>query len=242
MQCVILAGGLGTRIVERSGGLPKALIPVLGKPFLFYQLEWLARQNVRDVVLSVGYKSELIRAAVGNGSDFELSVAYADEGRELRGTGGALRYIAELGLLRESFFVMYGDSYLPVDLRPIWRTSEQGQVATMAVLRNEGRWDKSNVIFRNGTLLLYDKFASGPATLDMDYIDFGLSVLTQDAIIQGIASGSKTDLAHLFNRLSIEGRLRGHEVLQRFYEIGSPQGLDDFETYLRTAPGTGRLV
>jgi NDP-sugar pyrophosphorylase family protein len=240
MQCVILAGGLGTRIVGRSGGLPKALIPVLGKPFLFYQLEWLARQNVRDVVLSVGYKSELIRAAVGNGSDFELSVTYADEGHELRGTGGALRYIADLGLLQKSFFVMYGDSYLPVDLCPVWRTSEQGQVATMTVLRNEGRWDKSNVIFRNGTLLLYDKFAGAPATLEMDYIDFGLSVLTQEAIIQGIASGSKTDLAHLFNRLSLEGRLRGHEVVQRFYEIGSPQGLDDFETYLRTTTGIER--
>ncbi|MHB8270368.1 sugar phosphate nucleotidyltransferase [Bradyrhizobium sp.] len=240
MQCVILAGGMGTRIVERSGGLPKALIPVLGKPFLFYQLEWLARQNVRDVVLSVGYKGDLIRAAVGNGSDFELSVTYADEGNVLRGTGGALRYVADLGLLQKSFFVMYGDSYLPVDLCPVWRTSEQGQVATMTVLRNEGRWDKSNVIFRNGTLLLYDKFAAAPAALDMDYIDFGLSVLTREAIIQGIASGSKMDLARLFNKLSLEGRLRGHEVLQRFYEIGSPQGLDDFETYLRTTAGIGR--
>jgi MurNAc alpha-1-phosphate uridylyltransferase len=144
--------------------------------------------------------------------------------------------------LQESFFVMYGDSYLPVDLGPIWQTSEQGQVATMAVLRNEGRWDKSNVIFRNATLLLYDKFAGSPATLDMDYIDFGLSVLTREAIIQGIASGSKLDLAYLFNQLSLQGRLRGHEVEQRFYEIGSPQGLDDFEAYLRTAPGIGRLV
>src|SRR5436305_6158405 len=106
MQVVILAGGLGTRMIERSGRLPKALIPVLGKPFLFYQLEWLARQTVRDVVIAVGYKSELIREAVGNGNDFGLSVTYADEGHELRGTGGALRYIADLGLLREAFFVM----------------------------------------------------------------------------------------------------------------------------------------
>lgn len=240
MQCVILAGGLGTRIVERSGGLPKALIPVLGKPFLFYQLQWLARQNVRDVVLSVGYKGELIRAAVGNGSDFELSVTYADEGHERRGTGGALRYIADLGLLQSSFFVMYGDSYLPVDLRPIWLTSEQGQIPTMTVLRNEGRWDKSNVIFREGTLVLYDKFATDPAALGMDYIDFGLSILTRQVIVQGIASNSKVDMAHLLNQLSTEGRLRGHEVLQRFYEIGSPQGLDDFETYLRTTTEIGR--
>jgi NDP-sugar pyrophosphorylase family protein len=237
MQCVILAGGLGTRIHERSGGLPKALIPVLGKPFLFYQLEWLARQNVRDVVMSVGHKSELIRAAAGSGKDFGLSVIYADEGNMLRGTGGALRYIADLGHLQDSFFVMYGDSYLPVDLAPVWRTSEYGKVPTMTVLRNEGRWDKSNVILRNGTLVLYDKFARDPVALGMDYIDFGLSVLTREAVIRGIASDEKVDLAHLFHQLSTQGLLRGHEVSERFYEIGSPQGLDDFEAYLRTMTG-----
>jgi len=239
MQCVILAGGMGTRIFERSGGLPKALIPVLGKPFLFYQLEWLARQDVRDVVVSVGYKGELIKAAVGNGKNFGLSVTYAEEGSVLRGTGGALRYAADLGLLQSAFFVVYGDSYLPVDLAPVWWTSGLGQVPTMTVLRNEGRWDKSNVIFRNGTLILYDKFAPDPTALGMGYIDFGLSVLTREAIIQGIVSDSKVDLALLFNQLSTEGSLRGHEVFERFYEIGSPQGLDDLEAYLRSINGWG---
>jgi NDP-sugar pyrophosphorylase family protein len=237
MQCVILAGGLGTRIFERSGGLPKALIPVLGKPFLFYQLEWLARQNVRDVVMSVGYKGNLIKAAAGNGENFGLSVSYAEEGDVLRGTGGALRYVADLGLLQNSFFVVYGDSYLPIDLAPVWQTSGQGLVPTMTVLRNEGRWDKSNVIFRDGTLMLYDKLAADPAALGMDYIDFGLSILTLEAIIQGIAADSKVDLALLFNQLSTQGYLRGHEVFQRFYEIGSPQGLDDLEAYLQSGSG-----
>src|ERR1044072_1653700 len=99
MQCVILAGGLGTRIRARSGDLPKSLIPVRGKPFLFYQREWLARQNVGGVVLSVGYRGEAIADAVGDGSRFGLSVAYCDEGGTLRGTGGALRLAAERNLL-----------------------------------------------------------------------------------------------------------------------------------------------
>jgi NDP-sugar pyrophosphorylase family protein len=241
MQCIILAGGLGTRILERSGELPKALVPVLGKPFLYYQLEWLAQQNVRDVVMSVGYKSELIRAAVGNGESFGLSVTYADEGSALRGTGGALRYVVDLGLSQDAFFVMYGDSYLPVDLSPVWQTSGNGQIPTMAVLRNEGRWDKSNVIFRDGRLVLYDKFARDPAALGMDYIDFGLSVVTREAIVQGIASNTKVDIADLFNQLSKQGRLRGHKVLTRFYEIGSPQGLDDFEAYLRNITEGGPI-
>src|SRR6187399_1289937 len=114
MQCVILAGGLGTRIRDRSGGLPKSLIPVLGKPFVFYQLEWLKRQKVERVVLSVGHRGDLIADVVGDGSNFGLSIAYADEGRDLRGTGGALRFIADQGLLDPGFFVLYGDSYLPI--------------------------------------------------------------------------------------------------------------------------------
>ena len=118
MQCIILAGGKGTRIRERSGDLPKALIPVLGKPFIFYQLAWLARQAVTKVVLSLGYRGNMIKAAVGDGSRFGLSVVYADEGDALRGTGGALRLIADLGLLESGFFVLYGDSFLPVDLAP----------------------------------------------------------------------------------------------------------------------------
>jgi NDP-sugar pyrophosphorylase family protein len=240
MQCIILAGGMGTRIRERSGDLPKALIPVLGKPFIFYQLAWLARQAVTRVVLSLGYRGSRIKSAVGDGSQFGLSVAYADEGDALRGTGGALRFIADLELLESSFFVLYGDSFLPIDLARMWRVSKDGRACTMAVLRNLGRWDKSNVVFKDGNILLYDKFANEAAAAAMEYIDYGISVLTRDVIRSGIPSGEVFDLAKLLNRLSLQRRLKGHEVLERFYEIGSPQGLDDFEAYIRgkEKPGT----
>jgi NDP-sugar pyrophosphorylase family protein len=235
MQCVILAGGLGTRMRRLTGDLPKAMIPVLGKPFLFYQLEWLARQDVRRVVLCIGYGGNAIAAAVGGGARFGLSVAYADEGEFLRGTGGALRLAADLGLLEDGFFVLYGDSYLPIDLLPVWRTSEGGRVPTMTVMRNEGRWDKGNVVFRNGKLVLYDKSATGPTTIAMDYIDYGVLVLTQKIIVAGFATGEVADLGPLLNRLSIEGRLKGHEIFERFYEVGSPDGLADFERYIGSA-------
>jgi NDP-sugar pyrophosphorylase family protein len=233
MQCVILAGGLGTRMRERSGDLPKAVIPVLGKPFIFYQLEWLARQSVREVVVSIGYRGKLITEVVGDGSRFGLAVVYADEGDFLRGTGGAVRFIADLGLLDPGFFLLYGDSYLPIDLPPVWEASDNGRIPVMTVMRNEGRWDRSNVIFRDGKLVLYDKSAVDPAALGMEYIDYGLLVLTRGVVEDGIAPGATADLAGLLNRLSREGRLKGCEVFRRFYEIGSPQGLDDFEAYLR---------
>jgi NDP-sugar pyrophosphorylase family protein len=102
----------------------------------------------------------------------------------------------------------------------------------MAVMRNQDRWDRSNVVFKDGKVLLYDKSASDPAGAGMQYIDYGVSVLTRDVIMDMIAPGEITDLAPLLKQLSIEGRLIGYEVSERFYEIGSPQGLDDFEAYL----------
>ena len=232
MQCVILAGGLGSRIRERSGELPKALIPVLGKPFVFYQLEWLARQNIDRIVMSVGYRGGMIAKTVGDGSQFGLQISYADESDQLRGTGGALRYIADLALLDSGFFVLYGDSYLSIELAPIWRASGRGRFRTMVVMHNHDRWDRSNVVYKDGKVLLYDKSASDPATAEMQYIDYGVSVLTRDVITSMIAPGEIADLALLLNQLSIAGRLRGYEVSERFYEIGSPEGLDDLEAHL----------
>lgn len=233
MQCVILAGGLGTRIRGRSGDLPKALIPVLGKPFIAYQLELLARQGIDKVVLSVGYRGAMIADTIGDGSKFGLSVAYSDEGEVLRGTGGALRYVADLGLLDDAFFVLYGDSYLPIDYPAVWRTSESGVICTMTVMRNQGKWDRSNVVVRDGKLVLYDKFVPDPAAAGMEFIDYGLSVLRRDVILAELKPDEKADMAVVMNRLSLSGRLRAHEIVERFYEIGSPDGLDDFESYLR---------
>lgn len=232
MQCLILTGGLGTRIRARGGDLPKALIPVLGKPFIAYQLEWLARQGVRRVVLAVGYRGAMIAAAVGDGSRFGLSVAYSDEGEALRGTGGALRLAADRGLLDDAFFVLYGDSYLTIELLPVWRTSGQGRTCTMTVMRNRGRWDRSNVVVRGG-LALYDKFVADPAAAGMEFIDYGLLVLRRDFVIETIAPDAVCDLALPLKQLGVAGGLRAHEIFERFYEIGSPQGLDDFEHYVR---------
>jgi hypothetical protein len=138
--------------------------------------------------------------------------------------------------------VLYGDSYLPIDLLPVWRTSDGGRVPTMTVMRNEGRWDKGNVVFRNGKLVLYDKSATGPATIGMDYTDYGVLVLTQEIIVAGIATGEVADLGRVLNRLSIEGRLKGHEIFERFYEVGSPDGLAEFERYIGLSPARGLNV
>jgi NDP-sugar pyrophosphorylase family protein len=229
-QCVILAGGLGTRMRPLTDACPKTLLPVRGRPFAYHQLHWLAEQGITEVVYSIGHQGHLIRRYWDQEPWPVSKIRYVDEGRELRGTAGALRLARDQTVLDERFFVVYGDSFLPVEFGPIWRAFEaSGQPALMTVLRNEGRWDRSNVIYEDGRLVLYDKVLyDKTGAPGMQYIDYGLSCFRRDLF----DDSTPADLSILFHELSISGRLAGFEVHGRFYEIGSPAGLSDFERYL----------
>lgn len=231
--------------------VPKSLIPVLGRPFAELQLEWLADEGVDRVVYSIGFKGGLIRDALGTGERFGVGIEYVDEGDDLRGSGGALRLALDLGVLPEEFFILYGDSYLTVSLGEVERSwHASGLAAIMTVMRNQGRWDRSNATFHDGRVR-YDKSArtgsgSAPGTPgvardgssvrtqgEMEWIDYGLSATSSEVIAGWLQPGQRGDLADLFQRLSTEGRVAGFEVTQRFYEIGSPAGLEELEEHLR---------
>ena len=207
---------------------PKTLLPVAGRPFAYHQLGWLAAQGINDVVYSIGHQGDRIRRYWDQEPAPVAKIRYVDEGQRLRGTAGALRLACEQGVLDERFFVIYGDSFLPVEFGPIWSAFQASkQPSLMAVLRNEGRWDRSNVMYEPGRVVLYDK-AAAPG---LQYIDYGLSCFRRDVFEHPVP----TDLAVLLHELSVSGRLAGFEVHERFYEIGSPAGLRDFEHYLATA-------
>jgi NDP-sugar pyrophosphorylase family protein len=228
-QCVILAGGLGTRMRPVTDVVPKVLLPVAGEPFAAHQLELLRAGGVTDVVYCIGHLGELVREYVGDGSRFGLRVSYVDEGRDLLGTAGALRLAADAGALADHFFVLYGDSYLPIDLRPVEAAfSASAEPALMTVFHNSGRWVPSNVVLEESRVVLYDKVDSAPG---MDWVDYGVSVLER-GIVTDVPPATVTDLATLFHDLSISGRLAGLEVTERFYEIGSTEGLHEVEDLL----------
>jgi NDP-sugar pyrophosphorylase family protein len=211
--------------------LPKALLPVLGRPFADWQLELLARQGIERVVCCAGHLGGLLRAHVGDGARFGLRVAWSDDGPRPLGTAGAIRLALDRGLLDEAFLVLYGDSYLPIDVAEVeaaWRRS--AGPALMTVLRNEGRWDRSNCVYRDGRVVLYDKRAGERP--ELRWIDYGLSVLSRAAVAERVLSGCAADLADLLHELSVSGELAGLEVRQRFYEAGSPRGLRELEAFL----------
>lgn len=241
LQCLILAGGLGTRMRPMTETIPKALVPVRGVPFVDWQLRRLAGQGVRQVVFSIGYRGELLREHVGDGSRFGLDLIWVDEGSQLRGTGGAVRLALDQGALDQAFFVLYGDSYLPVSMPEVeraWRQS--GLPGLMTVIRNENAWDLSNAVFAGGRVTLYDKGRPENLRGRLRWIDYGLSILTRSVVAEGIGPGRPADLADLFHDLSLAGRLAGLEVDERFYEAGSPGGVRDLEAYLALEDATVR--
>jgi NDP-sugar pyrophosphorylase family protein len=224
----ILAGGLAIRLRPVTDEIPKALISVAGEPFLAHQLRLLATAGNRKVVLCVGYRGEMIEEAFGDGSIFGVELNYSYDGPQLLGTGGALK--KALPLLGEQFLVLYGDSYLPIDYsEPVRAFVRSRKAGLMTVFRNEGRWDRSNVLFKEGVIESYAKENPRP---EMDHIDYGLGVFNVSAF-SSWADREVFDLADVYGELLSRNELAGYEVRQRFYEIGSPAGLAELDALLR---------
>jgi NDP-sugar pyrophosphorylase family protein len=223
----ILSGGLATRLRPATAKVPKALLPFGGRPFIHWQLELLADRGLSDVVLCVGFLGEQIRAVVGDGAELGIAVRYSFDGDVLLGTGGALRHA--LPLLGEHFFVLYGDSYLSCSFQAAQRAYEAQRLpGLMTVFRNGDRWERSNVLWRDGHIVEYNKRAP---TADMAHVDYGLAVLSAQTLRKW-PDGAVFDLADLYHELSLHGELAGLEVGERFYEIGSARGIEETARYL----------
>lgn len=229
LPVAILAGGLATRMRPITETTPKALVDVAGKPFIVRQLSYLRGQGISHVVLCIGYLGDMVRDVVGSGESFGLEVSYSEDGPTLLGTGGALA--KAVPLLGEDFFVLYGDSFLPVNFSAVQDAYEKSKrPALMTVLKNQNQWDKSNVLFVNGRLHEYNKHTP---RAEMSYIDYGLGVVSASVLKQRPV-GQSFDLADVYQDLSLQGQLAGLEVHERFYEIGSHTGLKETEDYFLT--------
>jgi NDP-sugar pyrophosphorylase family protein len=239
VQVLVLAGGLGTRLWPRTATVPKVLVPVAGRPFAEHQIELLAAGGVEDIVFAIAHRGAMIRRALGNGRRWGVRIRYSDEGRDLRGTGGAVRLFAASGLADEVFAVLYGDSYLRLDYPAVWRAHGRcGAPALMTVHHNNDRWDTSNAGFADDGRLRYRK--GGGEQGGMNYIDYGLSILPRDLVLRRVTRDGPSDLADLFTDLGERGDLAGYEVRERFYEIGSDEGLADLEAVLASSAGMAR--
>jgi NDP-sugar pyrophosphorylase family protein len=229
-SAAILAGGLATRLRPITEKIPKSLVMVANKPFVDWQLRLLSQKGLRQVVLCLGYLGEQVQAFVGDGAKWNLKVAYSFDGAKLLGTAGAVRQA--LPLLPEDFWLLYGDSYLDFDYASVSDYYEQNQtnkLGLMTVFYNQNQWDTSNVIFKDGQLVCYDKFNRTP---QMHYIDYGAAILKKTAF-KDVSVDEPTDLARLYTAMVADGKMLGYEVQERFYEVGSHSGMAEAEAYFK---------
>lgn len=228
LPVALLAGGLATRLRPITEKVPKLLVEVAGEPFFNHQLRLLKAAGLTRIVLCVGHLGEKIVEQYGDGSAWGVHIDYSFDGPKLLGTGGAL--IQALPKLGETFYVLYGDSYLPIDYLAVGgHFLSTGRQGLMTVFRNEGLYDTSNVWFEEGAIRLYDKKVRRP---EMLHIDYGLGVFRASAF-DGFSRTDAVDLAEVQKALVAAGELVGYEMHQRFYEIGSPAGLQELNLLLQ---------
>ena len=228
LPVIILAGGLASRLYPVTRDTPKALIPLNGRPFIDHQLAILKEKGVTHVILCLGNLGTLIEEFVGDGSRWGMRVQYSYDGERLLGTGGAVKKAA--GILPDSFMILYGDSYLDIDFKPVVKEFyAQNLPVLMTVYQNRNEMDMSNILMKDGRILKYDKTDLNPA---MEYIDYGLTIIKRE-VFDRYPSDEPFDLALVLSQSVDAGMVAVYEVEQRFYEIGSAQGIKETENYIR---------
>jgi MurNAc alpha-1-phosphate uridylyltransferase len=226
----ILAGGYATRLGSLTADMPKCLVRVNGRPFVDWQLDLLIKNGYSDFLFCVSHKAEAVQEYLGDGSNRGISIQYSHDGQTQLGTGGAIQ--KALPKLGNMFGVLYGDSYLPTNYLAVEQEFLSSKsCALMTVYKNQNRFDSSNVKFFNGKLVTYKK---GTNTEDMHHIDYGITFF-KGSVFDSWADQSSFDLSEVCSQLAMRGQLDGYEVFERFYEIGSVQGIEELSQYLRKA-------
>lgn len=227
LPIVILGGGFGKRLGSITNNYPKSLLLINGRPFLYWQLEILRKQGLKEVIVCTGFQSHMIENYIKKIDGLGLDVKVSEDGDKPLGTGGAIKR-AILRYDLKKFFVLYGDSYLRVDyskFEKFFRTS-QSNVA-MTIYNNRGSFDRSNVSILSGKKIFYSKKKPSP---EMSYIDYGLSIINGQILLD--RTDEEFDLAEIIEFQSSMGQVVGYEVFNRFFEIGSITGMKEFEKWI----------
>lgn len=226
VEVVILAGGLATRLGTITRGSPKSMVGVGGRPFLEHQIEMLRTSGVTDIILCTGHLGEQVQGYFGDGSEFGVNIRYSHESR-LLGTAGALKNAKDL--LNDPFFTLYGDSFLFLDFKAIMSYFlRQNKLALMTVFKNYDRYNPSNTVVEGK---MVKKYSKKERTRDMVYVEYGANILRKE-VLELVPNETPYGLDDLFPRLIEMGELLAYEVDQRFYEIGSPESLKEFQEFI----------
>jgi mannose-1-phosphate guanylyltransferase len=229
MQAVILAGGLGTRLNPLTKEIPKVMVTIKGTPFLLYLVHLLNSQGISNVVLCIGYLAEMVKDFLRDAEGIGVEIQYSEEGEKLLGTGGALKKAQ--GLLDDCFFVINGDTYLPIDYREVWKSSIKcGKKALMVVYNNREDTGVRNNVELDANLMVIRHDKEKPDS-NLNYVEAGVLVLRRGALdILGDESPISLEEG-LYPTLIEQRELAAYVSEQRFYDIGTPERLKAFQEF-----------
>jgi len=232
VQCVVLAGGQGTRLRGVFGTTPKHLVPVNGQPFADFQVSRLIDFGFTRLTYAVGFGATEIVEYFQDRDYSGLEIDFVVDGPTPLGTGGAIRQINDLGLLDEVFAVTYGDTLLDLQPARMFALMETNPTAegVLAVWKNKNFLGDSNASFDGKYVDHYDK--SKTKEHKFEYIDYGLMVLRQNVVSEQIQAGVPTDLASVITDLASAKQLLGLEVFERFYEVGTLDAIRETEQHV----------
>lgn len=206
------------------------MVEVAGRPFLDWQLERFRENGATEVLFLLSHLAEQIRAHLGAGERHGLPVQYVDDGRQLRGTGGAVRHA--LDLLAPDFVVTYGDSFLSLSPRDLLAYLDQAGDSfggVMSVTPKRLAREPLNCLVADGRVARYEK---GQGDTTRTHLDYGMIALRRSEVESWPdvgAFGLETPLGSMA-RL---GRLMAFEVLTPYFEVGTPAGLAQLDAALR---------
>ena len=227
MKLLVLAGGLGTRVKKHIGEKPKALVDFNGRPFIYYFIKNYVDLGISSFIFCLNYKGKEIQEFIESCKFLNINFEFHYDGCKPLGTAGSIIKIIEL--LPNNFFITYGDTLLNIDFDLLTRKYEQLNTnALMTIYKNFNHLDKSNVKKISKYKIFYEK---NNHDNEMNYIDYGLSVVNKK-IFKKYDPNTVLDLSKIFFDLSIDNQLCGLEVSERFYEIGSINGIFDTKNFL----------
>jgi len=233
IHAIVLAGGMATRLYPLTQSIPKCLVPCAGRPFIDYQLMFMANKGVQRVTFVLGYLGEMAVEHLQKLKVPGLHIDWILEGSQRLGTGGAVDLALRSGSIGEAFLVVYGDSFMPIDYGQVWQTAVNLQSkAMMTVLHNKGQFERSNCSFKSPWVPHYSKDPVVQARERFEYVDYGVTYWQTEAFKMASPELPVWDLADAMRSLSLAGKMHGLEVGERFYEIGSPSGLSEFRQVL----------
>ena len=229
MKALILAGGFGTRLKEVINDRPKVMAPIGGKPFLEYVIQLLRRNGFKEIVISLGYLGDYIKAYFGDGTSFGVKIEYAVEDFPL-GTAGALKNAG--AYFKEPFLVVNGDTYLEADLnRLISFHNEKKCLATvaLAVINNVGESSLVSLQKSGKIQSFQEKTKSGKGGLvNAGYYFFS------PKIFRHIPIGKRLSLEKIiFPKLVSSGLIYGFPMDASFLDIGRPETYEKVKIYFQ---------